>query len=666
MFVTGQAKKTVSQTLLECVIQFNKNYPFDCPPEEVSKKLYECNNSLKTRLYNIVAKLKCQASELYFWKIWTQPSFICAFEAKKEQVQAEVTSDGTMATQNGSGDGSHMKNKKQQESGQDLQVGQKLAKEWLVSASEEVRLEIEALALEDAEHKKRMLKEGTPESIQRALQKIELMGLESMKVIKEAGWVCYIHAGGLVPREFYPQTFCLNIGKNEDGLTWGQHHPNYQEHVMDPFTQFLSYPLILADKICQMYQDKMALIHHSNNSDERVKIDQVSMATIAAGLEEGFNSMGWDAGAGRNTKSVIANTIATNTASNGDSFNTVSPSICDRSPPVPEFMMTNSAVAGTASNEDTLDTALATIGDGIPPVEADVADQTTIMTCTPAYHTPLPIDMVNACLMPVANNQLPPTSSLHHLWSIDLFMLVCGGNNMLSEIWDLPSLNFTSIDPGYLQLNLSHVGSSDLRLESPLDIQEAEIDAALHWDAGPGENYLALVDMWKDFEKQTTIAPTSSELNVLQDLLKKKPQAALPVLSKGSQKALIDETLQPTSRYSSILGELPSSDFPEDMGKLKKKDLCGMVQIMYLVRWWGTLVQESDHNPTLWKAFTADIHASFCAMLSAGVKRKMGQVLRSITNVVALTVDTYLSSYVIIDTLIPPHRIKSSSVLSSE
>ncbi|KAK0476002.1 hypothetical protein EDD18DRAFT_1115666 [Armillaria luteobubalina] len=334
--------------------------------------------------------------------------------------------------------------------------------------------------------------------------------------------------------------------------------------------------------------------------------------------------------------------------------------------------------------------------------------------------------MVNACPLPLPNNHLPnnqlvPTSSLDHLWGMDMFMPVydggCGGNDVLSEIWDLPSLNFNSVDPSYLQLNLSHVGSSDLGFQLPLDVQQAGINAALQWDAGQsmldppvvpevvpkipvqmiaealagsddasilrqttelsrkptpvegqdgleeacqgqapvsldvgsevdeaetmlrsidlGEDYLALVDVWKDFEKRTTITPGRFPVlgrpSALSDLLKKKPQtAALPVLSKEGQKTLIDETLhwwnslQPTSRHSSIPGELPSGDFPEDMGKLKKKGLRGMMQIMYLVRWWGTLVQESDHNPILWKAFTADVQASFGAMLSAGAKHKMG------------------------------------------
>ncbi|KAK0476569.1 hypothetical protein EDD18DRAFT_1115251 [Armillaria luteobubalina] len=728
LFVTGQVTKAVNRTLLDCVKLFNQNHTLDCPPKDVEKRLYECNNSLKMCLYNLVAKLKRQAPgslpqqmcqrqtvlklkgthrltpmELYFWKICMEPSFVHAFEAEKEQVQAMPTSDESTVTENGGRDSRHPKNKKQQESGRDLQVGWKLAKEWLASAPEEVRQEIEALALEDAEHKKRMFQEGTPESVQRALQKIELMGSEIMKVIKEAGWVCYIHAGGLVPGEFYPRMLCLNIGKNKDGLMWGQHHPNYQEHMADSFAQFLCstypYPLILADEICQRYQDKMASIHHSNDSDE---------ATIAAGLEEGFQSMAWDAGAGkRKTTSVTVNTTATDAASNGDGFNTASPSIHDSPPPVPEFMMTNSAAPGAASIGDNLDAVLATVC-SVPPVEAEVADQTTIITHAPAYHTPLAINMVNACPLPLPNNHLPnnqlvPTSLLDHLWGMDMFMPMydsgCGGNDVPSEIWDLPSLNFNSVDPSYLQLNLSHVGSSDLGFQPPLDVQQAGIDAALQWDAGQSmldpvskEEMPYLLSTWRPVipevvpkilvqmiaeapagsddasilrqttelsrkptlvegqdgleeacqgEKENTVRSSRGQVPVsldvgsevdeaetvlrsidlgkdylalvdgrfpvlgrpsaLSDLLKKKPwTAALPVLSKEGQKTLIDETLhwwnslQPASRHSSIPGELPSGDFPEDMGKLKKK------------------------------AFTADVQVSFGAMLSAGAKRKMG------------------------------------------
>ncbi|KAK0484129.1 hypothetical protein EDD18DRAFT_1112181 [Armillaria luteobubalina] len=435
-----------SKTTLTTLTLFNQNHMLNCPPEDAEKMLYECNNSLKTCLYNLVAKLKCQA-----------PGSL------PQQMRQRQTI--LKLKENGGRDGRHLKNKKQQESRRDLQVGQKLAKEWLASAPEEVRQEIEVLALEDAKHKKRMFQEGTPESIQRALQKIELMGSEIMKVIKEAG---------------------LNVGKNEDRLTWGQHHPNYQEHMADSFAQFLSYPLILANEICQRYQDKMASIHCSNDMDKRDKIDQVSRATVAAGLEEGFQLMAWDAGAGRKTTSVTVNTTATDAASNGDSFNTASPSIHDSPPPVPEFMMTNSAAPGAALIGDNLNVVLATIC-GIPPVEAGVANQTTIITCAPAYHSPLTVNMVNACPLPLPNNQLVLTSLLDHLWGMDMFTPIynggCGGNDVPSEIWDLPSLNFNSIDPSYLQLNLSHMGSSDLGFQPPLDVQQAGINAALQWDA---------------------------------------------------------------------------------------------------------------------------------------------------------------------------------------
>ncbi|KAK0479083.1 hypothetical protein EDD18DRAFT_1364410 [Armillaria luteobubalina] len=565
-----EATKAINRTLLDCVKLFNQNHTLDCPPEDTEKRLYEHNNSLKTCLYNLVAKLKHQA-----------PGSLPQ-QMHQRQTVLKLKEPSFVLTENGGTDGRHPKNKKKQET------------------PEEVRQEIEVLALEDAEHKKRMFQEETPESVQRALQKIELMGSEIMKVIKEAGWVCYIHASSLVPGEFYPQTLCLNIGKNEDGLTWGQHHPNYQEHMADSFAQFSSYPLILANEICQRYQDKMASIHCSNDLDNRDKIDQVSRATIAAGLEEGFQLMAWDAGAGRGkTTSVTANTTATDAASIGDNLDAVLATVC-----------------------------------GIPPVEADVADQTTIIMCAPAYHSPLTVNMGMDMFMPMYDGG-------------------CGGNDMLSEIWDLPSLNFNSVDPSYLQLNLSHVGSSDLGFQLPLDIQQAGINAALQWDAGQSmldpvskeeipyllstwqpvipkvvpkipqttelsrkptpvegqdgleeacqgacftgcEDYLVLVDVWKDFEKRTTITlgqfPVLGQPSALSDLLKKKPRTvALPVLLKEGQKALIDETLhwwnslQPASRHSLIPGELPSGDFPEDMGKLKKKGLHGMMQIMYLV-----------------------------------------------------------------------------------
>ncbi len=35
------------------------------------------------------------------------------------------------------------------------------------------------------------------------------------------------------------QLSSLNVSKNEQGKTWGQHHANYEEHVTEPFVQFL-------------------------------------------------------------------------------------------------------------------------------------------------------------------------------------------------------------------------------------------------------------------------------------------------------------------------------------------------------------------------------------------------------------------------------------------
>ncbi|KAK0472218.1 hypothetical protein EDD18DRAFT_1118729 [Armillaria luteobubalina] len=326
--------------------KFNKTFPLDGPPEEVTEKRYARNNSLKTHLYNMVAKLKCQVpgslpqqmrqrktvlnlkgtrrltpTELYFWKIHMEPSF------------------------SGSRDSSHPKNKKQQESGRDLQAGQKLAKEWLASAPEEVRLKIEALALEDANQKKRMLEEGTPESIQRALQKIELMG----------------------------------FGNHES------HQGSW------------------ADEICQRYQDKMASIHCSNDSD--------------------------------NIKWYICG------ASN-------------------RYIQDTSNQYIQTSNQYILDTSTGTFG--TPPTG------TSLMPPTSTFGTP-----------PTSTSVMPPTIDM-----VNCTMVVVEVTNVPSDIWNLPNLNFNSLDPSYLQLNLSHVESLDLGLEPPLDVQQAVIDAALQWDAG--------------------------------------------------------------------------------------------------------------------------------------------------------------------------------------
>ncbi|PBK62204.1 hypothetical protein ARMSODRAFT_1025122 [Armillaria solidipes] len=110
-----------------------------------------------------------------------------------------------------------------------------------------------------------------------------------------------------------------------------------------------------------------------------------------------------------------------------------------------------------------------------------------------------------------------------------------------------------------------------------------------------GLNFSQCVDKWKEFEMCTTVCeghlPSSNRPSALSEL-KKKDLVALPCLSKASQRALIDETLQwwnsiqPESRQSSSPShawQLPITDFTGDMGKLRKKGQSGIVQILYLV-----------------------------------------------------------------------------------
>ncbi len=90
--------------------------------------------------------------------------------------------------------------------------------------------------------------------------------------------------------------------------------------------------------------------------------------------------------------------------------------------------------------------------------------------------------------------------------------------------------------------------------------------------------------------------------------LKKRDLVVLPKLLKESERALIDETLQwwnsiqPELRQSSSplhAQQLPIAGYTGDMGKLRKKGQSGMVQILYLVRWWGTLIRDANHDPAL-------------------------------------------------------------------
>ncbi|KAK0453963.1 hypothetical protein EV421DRAFT_1897952 [Armillaria borealis] len=156
------------------------------------------------------------------------------------------------------------------------------------------------------------------------------------------------------------------------------------------------------------------------------------------------------------------------------------------------------------------------------------------------------------------------------------------------------------------------------------DAEEAEM-VLRSIDLGP--NFSRCVDKWKEFEMCATVRegrlPSSNRLSALSEL-KKKDLVALPCLSKASQRALIDETLQwwnsiqPESRQSSSPShaqQLPIADFTGDMGKLRKKRRSGIVQILYLVQWWGTLVRDGNHDPALWNAFTQDVTSCLLTML---------------------------------------------------
>ena len=151
------------------------------------------HQTLRTRLYNIKGNLlhgapgserksrkaivnlkgtrRLTTTELYYHKIHADPAFVRAVEAEKERMQPESIpddlDDGVHEEVQAGGDDATMEKmmtpsehtnqlakgmkKKLQESGRGLQVGCKLAKQWLQEAPEDVQLKIKKLAKEDWE-----------------------------------------------------------------------------------------------------------------------------------------------------------------------------------------------------------------------------------------------------------------------------------------------------------------------------------------------------------------------------------------------------------------------------------------------------------------------------------------------------------------------------------
>ncbi|SJL15067.1 uncharacterized protein ARMOST_18549 [Armillaria ostoyae] len=157
-----------------------------------------------------------------------------------------------------------------------------------------------------------------------------------------------------------------------------------------------------------------------------------------------------------------------------------------------------------------------------------------------------------------------------------------------------------------------------------------------------GKEFEHCMDKWKEVELCLSVLEgklsTSGRPQVLPGLLGKKLSLDLPKLAPDVQDKLIEETLhwwnglQDESRQSEIPGELPVPEYGCDMRKIRKKGDWGIFQVIYLVRWWGILVKDSNSNQKkdLWKAFLIDVTCCLKAMMErSGVGRgvKRGKII---------------------------------------
>ncbi|KAK0436078.1 uncharacterized protein EV420DRAFT_1487671 [Desarmillaria tabescens] len=158
--------------------------------------------------------------------------------------------------------------------------------------------------------------------------------------------------------------------------------------------------------------------------------------------------------------------------------------------------------------------------------------------------------------------------------------------------------------------------------EVPPEVEEAE---SVLQSCDLGKEYTRCVDHWKEFEMSMTVKEgrlaSRDRLVALTELLKKRMQAMLPVLSSKDRMELIEQTMEWWMSLQSVAresgeGNLPIPDYTVDMSRIRKKGRSGMVQVMYLVRWWGTLVLESKMAPRHWKAFMADVNACLVVMVN--------------------------------------------------
>ncbi|PBK89376.1 hypothetical protein ARMGADRAFT_1033421 [Armillaria gallica] len=110
---------------------------------------------------------------------------------------------------------------------------------------------------------------------------------------------------------------------------------------------------------------------------------------------------------------------------------------------------------------------------------------------------------------------------------------------------------------------------------------------------------------WKEFEMSMTVKEgqlaTTGRPVALTELLKKKTCAMLPTLSPKDQMDLIHETLEWWMSLQSPERDLnmclPLPNYTGNMHQIRKKGWSRMVLVMFLVRWWGTIVLESKMAP---------------------------------------------------------------------
>ncbi|KAK0436090.1 hypothetical protein EV421DRAFT_1908165 [Armillaria borealis] len=430
-FLIGQGKKQVTRTVMKCVNKFNDRYPPTCAPEERVTFLADRAASIKTHMYNIKGNLLRNApgsepksrkaivnlkgshwlmrTELYYRKIHDDPAFVCTVEAEKERMQSESIPDdldegghesaeeagfgeGRSGHREASARGDHMttekvmtseeniclaegmKNKKMQESRCDLQLGRKLAKQWLADAPEDVP------------------EEGSPEAVKHSLDLIELLLAELTKTTKQAGW-------------FLCSAF--------------------------------------SDEKCKAFQEKMASFYAHPDSDDHPAVMQAGgvQRAIVAGLEEGLAMMS----RGDETETSAGRGSEGEGSGNSDS------SGLDGSTTTTTMQATPAVAPPTTAT----------------PTPTDLVTLMPMMSSAPTATTTFTATMATAPSVAVISmSSNTGTESIAKTWS-DLDRLL--GYTQEPYSADNPSqcplgTDFQSIDPNYLDLDLSRIDYSDLSL----------------------------------------------------------------------------------------------------------------------------------------------------------------------------------------------------------